>query len=134
MAQIKRDHGGYYSSGLWIKFQQPDTSINDDPKRKSKKKDTVKWCKGKVGVKHHFYQTLWKSRWSDHVYYNTECSVCKKEVYKKRIKSLPLHYEIQQESKIYPVQVKVDGVAVPINHLAWTHYWCGGCKEWHYQG
>lgn len=133
MAQLKRDHGGYHSSGLWTKYQQP--SVVEPRQRAGKRKDTVKWCKGRVGIKHDFVQTLHRSRYEAFTYYTCKCQTCGKKVYKKRVKSLPLRIEVVQHDdsgiRNFPIQVKVNGTPVPIDPRRYDKDYCWDCRDWH---
>ncbi len=50
--RIKKDHTGWRSSGLWKKYSLP--SIDELTPRPKSKKNTAKWCKGRVGLKHDY--------------------------------------------------------------------------------
>lgn len=139
MGRIKRDHSGYRTSGLWTKFQHP--KINDvEPGGKSKK-NTNKWCRGKVGVEHkwHRYQRYhWNWELDRYVspYVHIKCVECGKEKYAKTAKSadFPLHLEVQNISEGYePIQVRVNGKYLPIDYLQYQKgkYWCKSCGVWH---
>lgn len=52
MGRLKKDHSGWKSHGKWLKYQHP--KIEEVPKQGKKSKNTRKWCKGKVGVKHDY--------------------------------------------------------------------------------
>lgn len=135
MGRLKKDHGGYRTSGLWTKYQQP--TVHDTPLKPRAKKDTKKWCRGKVGVPHEFHQRIWFC-WLDEVHYRTVCVNCRKEVSKKRVKSYPLHIEPKHsDERPLPIQVKVNGRAIPFNvcqleslQLEEWHY-CERCNKWH---
>ena len=131
MGQLKRDHGGYHSSGLWTKYQQP--AVVERNVHKSKK-DTNKWCKGKVGKPHDWVQTLHRSRYDAFTYYTCRCDTCGKRIYRKRVKSLPLHIDVRdQEGEIrhFPIQVKVNGRAIPIDPKRFSSEYCWDCRDWH---
>lgn len=51
MGRLKKEHGGYRTSGLWEKYKP----LGETVRKPRAKKDTKKWCRGKVGVKHQFY-------------------------------------------------------------------------------
>jgi hypothetical protein len=132
MGRLKRDHSGWSTSGKWLKYQQP--KINEQPVKGKSKKDTRRWCRGKVGVEHDFHQTV-RFTFFDEKYYNTKCVECRKEVSKKRVKSYPLHLDIEKDSgPPQPIQVKVNGVAIPIDYRKFYDggYWCDQCREWHF--
>lgn len=98
MGRLKRDHNGYHTSGLWLKYQNP-TTDEDLPRAKSKK-DTKRWCKGKVGVKHspvrRFKHYSWSSRRSRVVY--TICTVCGKNTGSNKAKGVPLILELDESN------------------------------------
>lgn len=131
MAKLKRDHGGYHSSGQWLKYQQP--SVVERKPRAGKRKDTNKWCKGKVGTPHTFIQTYHKFLYYGGGYYTTKCTTCGKQVYKKRVKSLPLRILVTGHDQIrrFPVQVKVNGRAIPIDPRRFSPEYCWSCEAWH---
>lgn len=52
MARLRKEHDSYKASGKWIKNKYP--SLYDFVTRNKAKKDTKKWCKGKVGVAHEY--------------------------------------------------------------------------------
>lgn len=52
MGRLKKDHTGWRTSGLWLKYKFP--TINEYLPRLKRKKDTKKWCKGKKGIKHSY--------------------------------------------------------------------------------
>ncbi len=133
MGKIKRDHSGWHSSGLWLKYQSP--SVQEASKPPKKKKNTRKWCKGKQGVEHviqrRFRHYGWSTKRSKYIY--TVCVVCRKEFHANNT-SVPLKIEIDEtnQSIVFPIQVKVNGKAVPIDyHLFENEYYCWQCKEWH---
>jgi hypothetical protein len=136
MGRLKKDHGGYRPSGLWLKYQQP--VAVEEPARHRGKKNTRRWCKGKVGTEHalvrRFKHYGWSSRRSRFIY--TVCTVCRKEFYKIRHEGIPLEIEIDEsnESVVYPVQVKVNGIVLPIDYRKYQddRYYCSACDEWHF--
>lgn len=117
MGRIKKDHSGYHTHGLWKKYQQP--SVEDKPTKHKSKKNTKRWCRGKVGSEHalvrRFKHYGWSSRRSNVIY--TVCTNCGKKFCKTKNSGIPLEIEIDEsnESVVYPVQVKVNGEAVPID-------------------
>lgn len=133
MGRLKRDHGGWHTSGLWLKYQQP--TAKELPLKNRAKKDTNKWCRGKVGVEHELHQRI-HLRFNSSTWYKTWCKNCRKELHKKRVKSLPLHVEVKQgaSSRAFPIQVKVNGKAIPIDSRLYedNSYYCEQCEQWHY--
>lgn len=120
MGRLKRDHSGWHTSGLYLKYQSP--KINERPVKAKSKKDTNKWCRGKVGREHawHRYQGR-KYNWlkEDYVdpYVHIKCIECGKEKYAKTAKAAtyPMHLWIDDKSEAYwPVQVRVNGKYLPI--------------------
>jgi len=75
MGRLKKDHSNYKTSGLWKKYQYP--KIEETPRRGKKSKNTRKWCKGKVGVKHD-YELVQKHDWMK----IPVCKKCKKQDYR----------------------------------------------------
>lgn len=139
MARLNRDHSGYHSHGLYTKYQQP--SVNDfSPKQKSKK-NTKKWCGGKVGREHDLIRYFWHTGWSGTrtKWIRTKCAVCHKEFYHTNNPSVPLIVELDEKDGIrYPIQVKVNGKAIPFSEKVVAYinsgyggWWCDECKDWH---
>lgn len=141
MARLKRDHSGWHSHGLYKKYQDP--KIKEAPVKQKSKKDTKKWCKGKVGVEHDLIRTFYRSynhgRQYDFDYYNgklmkyIECScvTCGKTFYRPNNKSIRLVIPVRSDGVRMPIQVKVDGKAVPIDPMAYSsHHWCSACQMW----
>lgn len=136
MAQLKRNHGGYRSHGLWSKYQQP--AINEKPAKSKAKKDTVKWCRGKKGTEHELRRFFvyvsgwdWRRKTSRT---HCKCINCGKEFYGKH-KEVPLVIEPAYNYKdSFPVQVKVNGLVLAIDARRYDNdaYLCAQCKEWHY--
>lgn len=52
MGRLKKDHSGYKTSGLWAKYKYP--QVNEGIRQPKPSKDTRRWCKGKVGLKHSY--------------------------------------------------------------------------------
>lgn len=135
MARLKKDHSGWRSSGLHMKYQSP--KINERPVKAKSKKDTTKWCRGKKGVEHDLYRTPVVYSYWDYEKVSriieTKCFVCKKKFYGKH-KEVPFYPYIKNECTTYPVQVKVNGLPIPIDpHRFDTGaYYCNACSEWHY--
>lgn len=139
MGRLKKDHGGWRTSGLWLKYQTP--KVNEINKRPKSKKDTNKWCRGKVGREHewHRYQGR-KYSWEldNYVlpYVYIKCLECKKEKYVKTAKSAkyPMHLWVEDQGLGYePVQVRVNGKYLPIDYLRYEKggYYCYDCGVWH---
>lgn len=139
MGRLKKDHSGWRTSGIWLKYQQP--TINDTQAKPKAKKDTNKWCRGKVGREHvwHRYQ---QKRWNDDLwkylspYIEIKCIVCNKEKYVKtaRAATYPMHLWVEQQNEGYePVQVRVNGKYLPIEYLEYRQgkYFCHSCGYWH---
>lgn len=111
MGRLKRDHSGWRTSGLWLKYQTP--TVNEVQKHKTKK-DTRRWCRGKTGVEHdwHRYQNKrydWEiDGWFD-PWIRIECQSCKKKMYKRMAKTshLPLHLFIESDYEYYEVPVRI---------------------------
>ena len=138
MGRLKHDHSGWRSHGLWKKYQQP--TVIEQPTKHKSKKNTRRWCKGKVGVEHalvrRFKHYGWSSRRSKVIY--TVCTVCRKEFYKTKNEGVPLQIEIDEtDERAFPIQVKVNGRAIPFNECTLkamrTEHWvyCEYCKDWH---
>lgn len=132
MGRLKKDHSGYRSSGLYTKYKSP--SVNEKPIQHKSKKNTIKWCKGKIGVEHvaerYFYHFRWTNKRTNWIM--TRCIVCRKELNRKD-NSIPLRIELDDaDGKPYPIQVKVNGLAVPIDYRLHDnkYHWCSGCQEW----
>lgn len=139
MGRLKRDHSGWSTSGKWLKYQTP--QVNETPTGGKSKKDTNKWCRGKVGINHHwhrFQRRHYNWELDDYVdpYIHIKCVECGKEKYAKTAKSadFPLHLDIQDKSEGYePVQVRVNGKYLPISYLEYQKgkYFCHSCGYWH---
>lgn len=85
MARLKRDHSGWRSSGLYLKYQQP--KVDEIVHSKKTKKNTKKWCKGNVGVRH-VYQRVERTEFMTFVWSTNRCDNCgKKQVISHRTKS-----------------------------------------------
>lgn len=139
MARLKKDHSGYRSHGLYKKYKVPTTS---DPVIKHKsKKDTNKWCRGKVGVEHdwHRFQSR-KYDWEvdDYVipWSHVKCFECGKSKYQKTAKSIkfPLHLWIDHKNEGYTlIPVRVNGKLTKVDYYKYQagKYWCNDCGYWH---
>lgn len=137
MARLKRDHSGWNSSGLYQKYQQP--KIDEMVLKVKNKKDTKKWCRGKIGVKHdlqrHFHYTTWFNKRTNFI--RVECINCGRKSHTKDT-SIPLRIDLDEYDGVsYPVQVKVNGKPIPFTYcqlqsldLRKWHY-CEYCKDWH---
>lgn len=134
MARLKRDHSGYRSFGLYEKYQQP--SVNEQPPKHKSKKNTSKWCRGKVGEEHQLYRYFYHSGWNGKrtSWVRSSCKKCRKEFNTKRT-DIPLHIEIDESNHgiKFPVQVKIDGKALPLDYRLFKEasYYCWQCEEWH---
>lgn len=127
MARLKKDHSGYRSSGLYKKYlPQPEV-----PKRLRGKKDTTKWCKGKVNVPHRLYRRSKQAYIADKGYVDlgyteTYCKDCGKRFW--RTTGVPLSLRIKHKRKVTPIPVKVNGTLQKLSS-DWYRYeqcWCGG--------
>lgn len=142
MGRLKKDHSGWHSHGLYLKYQQP--TVEEPTFKHKRKKNTNKWCKGKVGREHDllriFYRTYNNGRGYEWDYYNnklyriiiTRCMTCGKEFWSNKGKNIPLVIPVRLESVKMPVQVKVNGKAVPIDYREYetNRYWCSACQMW----
>lgn len=140
MAKLSHGADTWYSEGLLDKYKAQIAS-EQEPKHKSKK-DTKKWCRGKVGVKHEWHRKQ-RTRWDwdtdeEYVspYVEVWCVNCHKQAYKRfgnAVFNMPLHIAVIEKSRAYAIQVKVDGKAIPMP-AEWfykpSHY-CNYCGKWH---
>lgn len=139
MGRLKKEHGGWRTHGLWLKYQSP--KVNEQPIKAKSKKDTNKWCRGKKGVEHNWHRYQGRQydwRVDDYVspYVEIKCLECRKEKYAKTAKAAKytLHAWVEDKSSGYePVQVRVNGKYLPIEYTMYQKgkYWCGGCGYWH---
>lgn len=139
MGRLKKDHSGWHTSGLWLKYQAP--KVNERPVKGKSKKDTNKWCRGKVGVEHKWHRYQAKSyNWDadDYVspYIYIRCSECRKDKYAKTAKTAnyPLHLWIDDNNTGYElVQVRINGEYSPLDYYKYLKdkYWCKECSRWH---
>lgn len=139
MGRLKRDHSGWSTSGKWLKYQQP--TIKEKTPSGRTKKDTNKWCRGKVGTEHawHRYQRRhynWDLDKYISPYIEIKCVECRKEKYIKtaRAATYPLHLWIEDKGEGYlPIQVRVNGKFLPIDYEQYQRgkYWCNDCGYWH---
>ena len=139
MARLKRDNSSWRAHGLYKKYQEP--SIKEPSTAKRSKKDTNKWCRGKVGKPHiwHRYQAKrynWELDKYVSPYIEIKCIECRKEKYIKTAKSADytLHLWIDKPDNSYiPIQVKVNGKVLPIEEYQYhkNEYWCKQCRTWH---
>lgn len=138
MGRLKKDHSGWRSSGLYLKYQSP--KINEQPTKAKSKKDTVKWCRGKVGREHewHRFENMkWDWELDNYVekYIHLRCVQCGKEKYAKTAKSAnyPLHIWIDEKyCGADPIQVRVNGEYLPLTIYdfkkgKWYCHECGFC-------
>jgi hypothetical protein len=105
MGRLKKDHSNWKTQGLFKKYQQP--AVVERKTRIKTHKDTQHWCRGKIGVAHDLYQKQLRYKWLNEItnHYYTYCRVCHKQLFKKRLGSVPLIIDvqyIQQESEIKP--------------------------------
>jgi hypothetical protein len=135
MGRLKKDHSGYHTSGLYLKYQQP--SVYERPAHRSNKKNTSKWCRGKVGVPHeyHRYQSK-RYRWRDDDYVwdwiKAKCVECGKVSYKRRSYDAPLHAFVYSESERTQIQVRVNGKIIPFDAPRYDgSWWCSQCRCYH---
>jgi hypothetical protein len=136
MGRLKQDHSGYRTSGLYLKYQMP--SVDEHPLKFKKKKDTKKWCRGKVGVGHDWHRFQHKRYdWERDEYYGTwieiRCLECGKTTYKRIAKTghLPLHAFIYGESEQTQIQCRVNGKIIPFEEVYHDKWYCRACRQWH---
>ena len=140
MAKLSHGADTWRSEGLLGRYKSQLKS-EEEPKYKSKK-DTVKWCRGKVGVAHEWHRKQ-RARWDwdteeEYVssYVEIWCANCKKQAYKRfgnAVYKFPLHIAVTGKSLAYAVQVKVNGKAIPFPP-EWFYekaYYCSQCHKWH---
>lgn len=135
MGRIKKGHSGWHSHGLYLKYKQP--AVEEKPfKPGNKKKDTNRWCRGKVGEEHewHRYQSK-RYNWQNDDYIwdwtVSKCIVCKKTTYKRRSHDSPFHASIYYESEPVQIQVRVNGKIIPFDENYTGRWWCSQCHEFH---
>lgn len=77
--RLKKDHNSYRASGIIKRDFKHDES---QPIRENfhKKKNTRRWCKGKVGIEHDYKKAI-KWQIGNHKYYVSKCIHCGKERY-----------------------------------------------------
>lgn len=141
MAKISHGANTWSSEGLAKKYKAQENFDSGKIKHKSKK-DTNKWCKGKVGREHElirtFYRTWNNGKGYDWEYHDnklykllvTRCLTCGKEFWHNKGKTAPLIIPVRSEGFRMPVQVKVNGKAIPIEPRLFTHHWCESCERW----
>ena len=137
MGRLKRDHSGWGTTGKWLKYQEPTY-----PEKKysgKSKKDTNKWCRGKVGVPHewHSYQDkiiCWLEERYFPSYTKIVCINCKKKKVSRTKNAIkyPFHVWIESEYSRTQIQVKVNGRAIPMGYPPENSYWCEICLQYHY--
>lgn len=136
MGRIKKDHSGWRTHGIFIKYQQP--SIENNFKVKAKKKDTKKWCHGKPGVEHELYRHFEYFGWESKVrWIKCECKNCGKRFYRKHDSSIPLTIPVDYSwpAEEYLVQVKVNDLPIPIESkymYSPNSWYCLECDVRHY--
>jgi hypothetical protein len=138
MAKLSHGADSWRSEGLLRKYKAQENF--DDPVKYKSKKKTRKWCKGKVGTEHKLYRYYYYTRpWGQNKakrtsWIRSRCEVCKKEFLTKD-KSIPLRILVEDisEFSISPVQVKVNGKAIPIPGKWYYNerYYCDYCGKWH---
>lgn len=136
MGRLKKDHSGWRTHGLWKKYQTP--TVIDKPFIIKKKKDTQKWCRGKVGIEHiwHRYQHAhydWEiDRYRD-AWVEIKCQECGKRSYKRMAKTshMPMHLFVHQENRRTQIQVRVNGKILSFDSPRQDQYWCHYCREFH---
>lgn len=141
MGRIKKNHSGWRTHGIWMKYQTP--KVNEQPVKPKSKKDTNKWCRGKVGTEHiwhRFEEPKWD--WVEDTYTSTsksvaiKCIECGKEKYAKTAKAAnyPLHIFVDQKYCGYdPVQVRVNGEYKPLTIYEYKRgrFFCRSCGFCH---
>lgn len=140
MGRLKKDHDGYRTSGLWLKYQTPQVNERNIPPKS--KKNTTLWCRGKVGREHTWHR-FEQMRWNDEIWdflgktIEIRCVDCGKEKYIKTAKAAgyPLHIWVDQKyCGVDPVQVKVNGEYKPLTHFDFKrggHHYCWRCGYCH---
>lgn len=135
MARLKRGANTWRSEGLAKKYKEQASFDMLNNKIRRRKKDTRKWCRGKVGVEHKLYRYFYRSGWSG-IRTNlirSRCENCGKEFHSNN-SNIPLRIELdEQDGKSYPIQVKMNGVAIPIDFTKFhsEYQWCDMCEKWH---
>lgn len=131
MARLKKDHSGYRSSGLYKKWQG--LPVEDKPIKAKKKKDTTRWCKGRVGDEHDLYKQfvqLWiNGETITCNYTETKCRNCNKRLH--RSKGVPLRLRIEQKGSVNPIPVKINGSLQKLSSdwFIFEKCWCGAYHE-----
>lgn len=139
MARLKRNNSSWHAHGLYLKYKQP--TANEQPAKNKSKKNTNRWCRGKVG-KEHEWHSFQRKRWDDErwdfvwSYTEIKCVVCRKEKYIKTAKATiyPFHIWVDKPNTGYQsVQVRVNGKILPIPEYQYhaDKYWCKECYSWH---
>lgn len=139
MAKLSHGADTWRSEGLAKKYKAQ--ASFDMPAKHKSKKDTKKWCRGKVGrehVWHRFQRRYYNWELDDYIspYIEIICQECGKEKYIKTAKSAdyPLHLWVTKKGSGYePIQVRVNGKWKPIQELRYRSgkYWCNDCGYWH---
>lgn len=143
MARIKKDKTSWRSSGIIKRDFKHDTSQPDDVVRGTAKKNRAKWCGGHIGREHvlrrTFYKTYGGGKYFDWEYWNnrlfkyigTNCVKCGRNFY-NHDKSIPLVIPVREYSEQYPVQLKVNGVTLPIHASRYLEqHYCWDCWTYH---
>lgn len=138
MGRLKRDHSGWRTSGLWLKYQSPQVN---ERQPKFNKRDTNKWCRGKIGrehVWHRYQQKRYSWELDDYIdlWVHIKCVECGKQKYTKTAKSAryPMHLYIKEKSDGFElIPVRINGEYLPVDY--WKYQkdkkWCSGCGRWH---
>lgn len=141
----KLSHGAYSwrAEGLAKKYKSEADSHNE-PKNKSQKKNTQRWCRGKTGKEHMFrrrFVKLYSYQRNEYVpgSIETYCLICDKSFYKqKKDSKMPLEIWVKEYASWSPIQVKFNGKCIPFSKdtaVALSRpgsYYCEACQEWHY--
>lgn len=133
MAKISHGSNTWRSEGLAKKYKEQEKIALDKTVKHKKKKDTRKWCKGKVGVEHTLIRYFWTYGWESKRtnWIRSRCTTCGKEFHTKD-SSIPLRIPVDEVDRaVHPVQVKVNGKAIPIDfNLYLDRVWCNACRMW----
>jgi len=134
MAKISHGGNTWRSEGL-VKKYKAQVSFDTPTNKHKSKKDTRKWCRGKIGIQHeirrYFYRVGWENKRTNWI--RSKCINCDKE-FRSKNSSIPLIIELDYEDgKSYPIQVKMNGIAIPINYQLFQggHY-CNACQIWEF--
>lgn len=86
--RIKKDSDSWTAGGVINRDTRHDKSaVPEQPKHKPKRKDTKKWCRGRVGKEHKLewktYEEVKHSSWcakGDSNWFILMCTVCNKQI------------------------------------------------------